>query len=45
MDDVFAATAGGAVVIRFNYHRPKWFGGFFGHAKDHNNVGNCRYNP
>lgn len=33
----------GAVVTRFNYHRAKWFGGFFGNPKYHNKPGNCVY--
>ena len=35
----------GAVVTRFNYHRPKWFGGFFGEPVNHNKSGNCTYPP
>jgi hypothetical protein len=35
----------GSVVTRFNYHRPKWFGGFFGDPNNHNKSGNCRYGP
>ena len=35
--------ARGVVVTRFNYHRPKWFGGFFGFAKNHNSPGNVKY--
>jgi hypothetical protein len=34
---------GGTEVTRFNYNRPKWFGGFFGFDNKHNTTGNCRY--
>jgi hypothetical protein len=33
----------GSLITRFNYNRPKWFGGFFGNPKDHNKSGNCKY--
>lgn len=33
----------GTVITRFNYNRPKWFGGFFGHPGKHNTSGNCCY--
>ena len=33
----------GTTITRFNYHRPKWFGGFFGFAYRHNQPGNCQY--
>jgi len=34
----------GVVITRFNYNRPKWFGGFFGSPAHHNKSGNCHYN-
>lgn len=33
----------GTTITRFNYNRPKWFGGFFGHPIKHNRPGNCVY--
>jgi len=33
----------GVIVTRFNYHRPKWFGGFFGAPNTHNHSGFCSY--
>lgn len=33
----------GTVITRFNYNRPKWFGGFFGEPSKHNTTGNCTY--
>ena len=33
----------GTVVTRFNFNRPKWFGGFFGFTRRHNQPGNCLY--
>lgn len=36
---------GKTVVTRFNYHRPKWFGGFFGPPNMHNKPGHCTYDP
>lgn len=33
----------GTVVTRFNYHRAKWFGGFFGGVEIHNKSGGCAY--
>lgn len=33
----------GTTITRFNYHRPKWFGGFFGFSYRHNQPGNCTY--
>jgi hypothetical protein len=35
---------GGVEVTRINYNRPKWFGGLFGYAEQHNKSSNCRYN-
>jgi len=37
--------SGGVLITRFNYNRPKWFGGFFGDPKNHNKPGNCVYDP
>jgi len=33
----------GTTITRFNYNRPKWFGGFFGWPYKHNLPGNCSY--
>ena len=33
----------GTTITRFNYNRPKWFGGFFGFHYRHNQPGNCQY--
>ena len=35
----------GTTITRFNYNRPKWFGGFFGWPYKHNLPGNCLYDP
>jgi hypothetical protein len=44
MQDRLDAITGGVKVTRFNYNRPKWFGGFFGDPLNHNKSGNCIYN-
>lgn len=43
MDERLRGISGGIVITRFNYNRPKWFGGFFGDPQNHNKAGNCKY--
>jgi hypothetical protein len=42
-DDRLPSNPRGTVITRFNYNRPKWFGGFFGEPSKHNTSGNCVY--
>lgn len=42
-ESLLPARPQGTVITRFNYNRPKWFGGFFGDPDKHNKNGNCCY--